>query len=369
MATSLRIQTPSMIKESARQHSTSRLGYTETTPGLYTENLLHKNQQKDGKLVVSRYNWLGDKFHDPDRVIPTNFGPPPAGKPKWKAMPGEWYPGSRNECNTFGLKGQRIRSNRDGDPYPDAGVKGVRKERETTKVGFGGNAGKIKFVPEMATAAQQARFLYAISQEQKAGGKGGAPREPTEEEMAAFLTRSAELHAEASWDDTEGGGHPRQAWGMATTKTTRDGATVRIRAGEHDESEDSNAYNEFLPRHMRANTVDLGPIGSRNHEFGNAHAAQTRQERQRKSRLPRTYGGARPQSASIGEGVWAWTAAATKGGGGGGEGLHSHAKASATKKFVDRAHIGAGLPEGAGKARFTAGKPSQLYRQTQHKYN
>jgi hypothetical protein len=101
-----------------------------------------------------------------------------------------------------------------------------------------------------------------------------------------------------------------------------------------------NSENEFLlfiPGHLR----DVQPM-------------ETRQERQKKSRKPRSYGAQRPTSATIGEGAWAHQTE--------GESAFAEApvfKPNSTKYFTDPTHIG--VSKAPGKAPFV-NRSAQSYR-------
>ena len=47
----------------------SQIGFTDHHPGMYADRFTHKNLQTE----KGRYNWLGDKYTDPNRDRPGRF--------------------------------------------------------------------------------------------------------------------------------------------------------------------------------------------------------------------------------------------------------------------------------------------------------
>ena len=120
--------------QAVHHKKTTQVGFTDHHPGLYSDRYTHKNIQTD----KGRYNWLGDKYRDPDRTRPSRF----KDKQFSNGAP-EWYPGSNVEGKLYGLNGKRVMANRDGDPFTSVHAP-VRKDSGTTKVGFGFTVGKTK---------------------------------------------------------------------------------------------------------------------------------------------------------------------------------------------------------------------------------
>ena len=258
-------------------HATTRIGYTDHHPGMYSDRFAHKNLQTD----AGRYNWIGTKYQDPDRERPERWKHKQFGN----AAP-VWYPGSNVEGNLYGLNGKRVPALREGDVFGSVHAP-VRKDTGGTKVGFGFTVGKTKFVPDISTSMRAARFLHALKKE-----KNGQ-KQVSEEELNAL---AEELECEG----------PKQAWGEKPNMYD-----------EYEGEENADPYREFIPAHLRKD-----------------HKLTTRQQRQKASSKPRVYGLQRPQSATIGESAW------QKGGADGEFTAESHAKNNATKYFTDRGHVG-----------------------------
>mmetsp|Transcript_61423 Transcript_61423/g.105704 ORF Transcript_61423/g.105704 Transcript_61423/m.105704 type:complete len:292 (-) Transcript_61423:119-994(-) len=266
-------------RDQAAQHDATKIGYTDHHPGMYSDRFNHKNAQTE----AGRYNWLGDKYQDPDRKRPGRY----RDKQFSNAAP-IWYPGSNVEGNLYGLNGKRVPALRDGDQYPSVSAP-VRKKDESTKVGFGAAVGETKFVPDMSTAQRQARYTHALKKEAKLQPRLSA------DDIAALEAKR---------------GEPRLAW---------EAEPDMYEPVEHKENE----YAQFIPGHLR----DVQPM-------------QTRQERQKKSNKPRSYGLQRPNSANIGEGVWAQQTQ-------GGFTAAPAYKPNSTKYFTDNTHVG--IPDVPGK--------------------
>ena len=84
--------------------------------GLYSDRFLHKNLQTD----AGRYNWKGDKYADPDRVIPD----------RWTKK--QFVTTSHDFEDGYGLAGKRVPSNREGDVYPD--IAAPKHDKASSKV-------------------------------------------------------------------------------------------------------------------------------------------------------------------------------------------------------------------------------------------
>lgn len=260
-------------RDQVAHHEAAKIGYTDHHPGMYSDRFLHKNLQTEN----GRYNWLGDKYQDPDRTRPGRY----KNKQFSNSAP-VWYPGSNVEGNLYGLDGKRVPALREGDQYPSVAAP-VRKGRQSTKVGFGAGVGDSKFVPDMSTAQRQARYTHALKKEAK------LQPPPSLDEVAA-------LEAER--------GHPRLAW------------EAEPNMYEPDENTE-NQFLRFVPGHLR----DKQPL-------------DTRQERQKKSTKTRSFGLQRPTSATIGEGVWDYQTQ-----GGNAFTAPPVFKPNSTKYFTDHTHV------------------------------
>mmetsp|Transcript_6533 Transcript_6533/g.14992 ORF Transcript_6533/g.14992 Transcript_6533/m.14992 type:complete len:323 (+) Transcript_6533:210-1178(+) len=282
------------ISQMYQKQATQR-GFTDHNPGLYSDRFLHKNLQTD----AGRYNWKGDKYADPDRVIPD----------RWKKK--QFVTTSHDFEDGYGLAGKRVPSNREGDVYPD--IAAPKHDKASSKVAFGGVVRNTKFVPDMSTSLRQARYTHAIKKEAR------RTPGPTAEELAALSI-----------------GGPRQAWG----ETGGEAEEAPNMYGEFEGEENLDPYLEFIPGHLR-----------------DRHELTTRQERQRlaarSGKVERVYGATRPNSTNIGSGAWKPDKNPLLD--------RPHYKTSAFKTFKDTGHCGQAEANISGKAPFL--RPSaQSYR-------
>jgi hypothetical protein len=122
---------------------------------------------------------------------------------------------------------------------------------------------------------RQARYLHALKKEMRC------------------------LKQSAKPEDVEDLGAVFEAWGEVP------------KPDQYEDEENDDPFSKFVPPHLKEK-----------------HSTTTRQQRQKLSRKPRTYGLQTPTSCQIGEGVWGVPPED-----------NYHFKKNATKYFTDKCHL------------------------------